>query len=125
MPLRSPLSLTPWVRRLIIANAVVYLLTITVFTGAWFVQSFAFDPLAVAKQPWTVASYMFLHAGFLHLAFNCLALFFFGPAVEEHMGGWAFIRYYFLCGIGGAVLSFALVFLSAGPAASPGWGTRS
>jgi membrane associated rhomboid family serine protease len=115
MPLRSPLSLTPWVRRLIIANAVVYLLTITVFTGVWFAQSFAFAPLAVAKQPWTVVTYMFLHAGFLHLVFNCLVLFFFGPAVEEHMGGWAFIRYYFLCGIGGAVLSFALVFLSAGP----------
>jgi len=112
MPSRSAFSLTPWVRRLLIANAVVYFLTVTVFTGDWVPQNFAFHPLAVAKQPWTVATYMFLHAGLLHLAFNSLALFFFGPAVEDHMGGWPFIRYYFLCGIGGAVLSFAFVFLS-------------
>lgn len=111
MPARSPFSLTPWVRRLIIANAVVYLLTITVFTGGWFVQAFAFTPVTVARQPWTLLTYMFLHAGFLHLAFNLLALFFFGPAVEEHMGGWPFIRYYFLCGFGGAVLSFAFALM--------------
>ncbi|MBI2535789.1 MAG: hypothetical protein HYW06_02195, partial [Gemmatimonadetes bacterium] len=41
---RSTFALTPWVRRLIAANAVVYLLTITVFTGSWFFQTFAFTP---------------------------------------------------------------------------------
>jgi len=115
MPVRSPLSLTPWVRRLIIANAVVYLLTITVFTGGWFVQAFSFAPLAAARQPWTILTYMFIHTGFLHLAFNLLALFFFGPAVEEHMGGWPFLRYYLLCGLGGAALSFAFVVMSPAP----------
>ena len=111
MPVRSPFSLTPWVRRLIIANAVVYLLTITVFTGGWFYQAFAFTPVVLAKQPWTLLTYMFLHAGFLHLAFNLLALFFFGPAVEERMGGLSFVRYYFLCGLGGAALSFAFALI--------------
>src|SRR3989338_1782729 len=115
MPLRSPFSLTPWVRRLIIANAVVYLLTITVFTGGWFFQAFSFAPVLVARQPWTPLTYMFIHAGFLHLAFNMLVLFFFGPAVEERMGGWAFIRYYLLCGLGGAALSFAFVLLTPAP----------
>jgi len=95
----------------LIANAVVYLLTITVFTGAWFFQLFAFAPLAAARQPWTFVTYMFLHQGFLHLAFNLLMLFFFGPAVEERMGGWSFARYYFLCGLGGATLSFAIALL--------------
>src|SRR3954469_22064810 len=112
MPVRSPLSLTPWVRRLLIANAVVYLLTITVFTSEEFRHAFAFAPLDVAKQPWSILTYMFLHAGFLHLAFNSLTLFFFGPAVEDHMGGWPFLRYYLLCGIGGAVLSFVFYFFS-------------
>src|SRR5438046_766179 len=112
MPLRSPFSLTPWVRRLLIANAVVYLLTITVFTGAWFFQLFAFAPLAAARQPWTFVSYMFLHEGFLHLAFNMLMLFFFGPAVEDRMGGGSFARYYFLCGLGGATLSFAIALMA-------------
>jgi membrane associated rhomboid family serine protease len=97
---------------------VVYFLTVTVFTDGRFLQSFEFAPLAVAKQPWSVVTYMFLHSGFLHLAFNSLVLFFFGPAVEDRMGGLAFIRYYLLCGIGGAILSFAFVFWS--PAAIVG-----
>jgi hypothetical protein len=54
---------------------------------------------------------MFLHAGILHLAFNLLALYIFGPPVEERMGGRAFIGFYFACGLGGALLSYALVLL--------------
>ncbi|MEE8251064.1 MAG: rhomboid family intramembrane serine protease [Gemmatimonadales bacterium] len=103
---RSPFTLTPWVRGLIVANAAVYLLTITVLTGRWFLTSFAFTPAAVIQQPWTLFSYMFLHGGVMHLAFNMLVLFFFGPAVEEQLGNTSFARYYFLCGLGGAALSF-------------------
>jgi membrane associated rhomboid family serine protease len=106
--MRSPFALTPWVRRLLVANAVVYLLTITVFTGPAFLDWFAFRPAAADQHPWTFLTYMFLHAGFLHLAFNLLMLFFFGPAVEERMGGLAFIRYFAVCGLGGAALSFLL-----------------
>jgi glycosyltransferase involved in cell wall biosynthesis len=53
-------------------------------------------------------TYSFIHANFLHLAFNLLALFVFGPPVEERMGGGTFLAYYGLCGLGGAALSFAL-----------------
>lgn len=109
---RPSFALTPWVRRLIAANAVVYLLTITVFTGVWFPQMFAFAPSSALTQPWTFLSYMFLHAGFLHLAFNMLILFFFGPAVENQMGGRAFIWYYLFCGLGGAALSFAIALFA-------------
>ena len=103
---RSPFSLTPWVRTIIVANAVVYLMMITVFTGRWFLEIFAFTPAYVLQRPWTLGSYMFLHGGVMHLAFNMLVLFFFGPAVEDKLGGSSFARYYFLCGLGGAVLSF-------------------
>src|SRR5204862_136499 len=44
-----------------------------------------------------------------HLAFNLLALYVFGPEVEERMGGGPFLGYYLLCGLGGAVLSFVLM----------------
>jgi membrane associated rhomboid family serine protease len=109
---RSPFALTPWVRRLLAANAVVYLLTITVFTGGWFVQTFAFSPATALAHPWTFLSYMFVHAGFLHLAFNMLMLFFFGPAVEERMGGRAFLWYYLVCGLGGAALSLLIALFT-------------
>lgn len=112
MDARPSFALTPWVRRLIAANAVVYLLTVTVFTGVWFPQMFAFAPSAALTQPWTFVSYMFVHGGFLHLAFNMLMLFFFGPAVEEQMGGRGFIGYYLFCGLGGAVLSFVIALFA-------------
>jgi membrane associated rhomboid family serine protease len=106
---RSPFSVTPWVRRLLVANAVVYLLTITVFTGRWFFELFGFSPTQVLQEPWTLLTYMFVHVGFFHLAFNMLMLFFFGRDVEDWMGGAAFARYYFFCGLGGAAASFAFL----------------
>ena len=109
---RSGFTMTPWVRRLIAANAVVYLLTITVFTGSWFFHAFAFSPSNALTQPWTLVTYAFLHNSFLHLAFNMLMLFFFGPAVEERLGGQAFVWYYLWCGLGGAVLSFAIALMT-------------
>jgi len=114
--MRSPFSLTPWVRGLIAANAVVFFLTITVFTGPWLFDVFAFRPHHLVSLWWTPFTYMFLHADFLHLAFNMLMLFFFGAAVEERMGGPRFALYYLVCGLGGAILSLGLVLTT--PAAA-------
>ncbi|HXV86641.1 MAG TPA: rhomboid family intramembrane serine protease [Gemmatimonadales bacterium] len=105
---RSPFSVTPGVRRLIAVNAVVYLLAITVFTGPWFLKALAFSPSSAMTQPWTFVTYMFVHGGLLHLAFNMLMLFFFGPAVEDRMGTRAFLTYYVIAGLGGAALSFVI-----------------
>ncbi len=105
----SPFALTPWVRGLLVANAVVFLLGITVFTGPWFADLFGFQPHQVFRRWWTPITYMFLHGGFLHLAFNMLMLFVFGTRVENRMGSRAFALYYFTCGLGGAVLSFGLL----------------
>jgi membrane associated rhomboid family serine protease len=101
-------GMTPWVRRLIVANLVVFLLQQTIFVDPRFLDAFGFVPLRALAQPWTFLTYMFLHTGLLHLAFNLLALFVFGPPVEERMGGGTFLRYYLLCGLGGAALSFVL-----------------
>lgn len=102
-------GMTPWVRRLLVANLLVFLIQETVFLGA--ARALEFDPLNALARPWTAVAYMFLHGGFLHLAFNLLALYVFGPSVEARMGGRAFIGFYFFCGICGALLSYALVLL--------------
>lgn len=107
-------GMTPWVRRLLVANLVVFLLQETVFLKAGSVLGF--DPLLVLGRPWTALTYMFLHTGVLHLAFNLLALFIFGPPVEERMGGSAFIGFYLVAGLGGALFSFAMTLL---PHSSP------
>src|SRR6266702_1524419 len=102
-------GMTPWVRRLFVANLVVFLFQMTIFVAPRFLATFGFVPLRALAQPWTFVTYMFLHGGPLHLAFNLLALFVFGPDVEEQMGGGPFLAYYLLCGLGGAALSFALM----------------
>lgn len=107
----SPFALTPWVRGLIIANAVVFLLQLTVFTGPWFQETLAFDPQSVGRQWWGFVTYMFVHGGFLHLALNLLMLFIFGPAVEERMGSGWFGAYYVACGLGGAIVSLGVSLL--------------
>lgn len=47
---------------------------------------------------------MFLHAGFGHIFFNLFALWIFGQAIENYWGTKRFVLYYFLTGIGAAML---------------------
>jgi membrane associated rhomboid family serine protease len=103
-------TLTPWVKRLLIANAVVFLLVIAMpALGPWL----AFVPARSLVTPWTLITYMFVHAGFFHLFFNMLILFFFGPPLEGMWGGREFIKFYIVAGLGGAVLSYFFAFQSA------------
>jgi membrane associated rhomboid family serine protease len=110
---QASFTFTPWVRGLIIANFIVFFLKMTVFTGPWLLDVFAFQPARVLTRWWTPITYMFLHGGFLHVLFNMLVLFVFGPAVEERMGGRTFGLYYFVCGLGGALLSFGLMLTAS------------
>ena len=70
--------------------------------------------LVVDKQAyWQFFTYQFVHGDFFHLAFNMLALFFFGVPVERKIGTKEFILYYLLIGTIGGVLSF-LVYAATG-----------
>ena len=100
--------ITPWVGRLIIANAVVLLLLMTLFTSPQVVQLLQFSPRTAFTQPWTFFSYMFVHGGLLHLLANMLMLFVFGTAVDSRLGSRHFILYYLFCGVGAAVFSLLL-----------------
>ena len=41
---------------------------------------------------------MFVHANFMHIFFNMLVLFFFGPRLEMKLGGRKFLGLYFISG---------------------------
>jgi len=71
----------------------------------------AFRADRLLTRPWTIVTYMFVHAGFGHVFFNMLALFFFGPPLERAWGSRKFITYYLVCGVGGAVAALLLVNL--------------
>lgn len=102
--------MSPWVKRLILANAVVFIVLNWVQVVPWetAVAHLGFNVAEVYKEPWTVITYMFVHGGFLHVFLNMLMLFFFGPPLEFAWGGKEFIKYYVICGVGGAL--FTLLF---------------
>lgn len=94
--------MTPWVLRIIVANVAVFVAT---STAPWLANVLGFVPAWVLARPWTPFTYMFVHAGWLHIGFNMLALFFFGPRVEARIGGRRFLGLYFTSGLVGAALS--------------------
>ncbi len=96
-------GLTPWVKRLIIANVLVFLVT---YTNPAVLNYLAFVPSEILTRPWTLITYMFAHGGFMHILFNMLGLFFFGPPIEARWGSREFLKFYFICGMGGAIFSF-------------------
>ena len=61
---------------------------------------------------WRFVTFQFLHAGFWHLALNMIALFYFGPAVEQRLGSRRrFLAFYLACGVCGAALYLLLNLL--------------
>jgi membrane associated rhomboid family serine protease len=97
--------ITKWVGLIIIANIVVFFLQ---QQAADQLHSLEFIPALVLMRPWTLFTYMFLHADFGHIFFNMLTLFFFGPRVEDRLGGARFLTLYFVSGLFGAFTSMLL-----------------
>ena len=53
---------------------------------------------------WQLVSYMFLHANLSHIFFNMFALVSFGSVLEREWGAARFLIFYFLCGVGAALI---------------------
>jgi membrane associated rhomboid family serine protease len=111
----GPLSFA--LKVLIGTNVAVFLLQLFVPTLTW---TFGLMPAAVTGQLqiWQLGTYMFLHAGLLHILFNMLALWMFGTELERTWGTRYFVKYYLSTGIGAAVLTVLFSLLPMGVAAS-------
>lgn len=98
--------ITPAVQWLIAINVAIYFLQATLYQGLgdWF----AYKPHDLFEHPWTIVTYMFVHAGFWHVALNMYTLWLFGPRVEHAWGSRSFAFYYVLCGLGGWLLHLML-----------------
>ena len=55
-------------------------------------------------KPFQLITHMFLHGNFTHIFFNMFALWMFGTVLEKHWGPKRFLIYYFITGLGAAVL---------------------
>jgi membrane associated rhomboid family serine protease len=102
----------PVIKGLILANVVVWFLfdvLLPPFTLSGlpifevFAGYLALWPLGTHFYPWQLLTYMFMHAGFMHLFFNMLALWMFGMELENVWGSKKFLIFYLLCGIGGGL----------------------
>ncbi|MGN6552266.1 MAG: rhomboid family intramembrane serine protease [Verrucomicrobiota bacterium] len=96
---------------LLVINVVVFLLQPIVFRGideGYFALS-----LFGLKHGyvWQLVTFQFLHAGWLHIIFNSLALFFFGRTVEAMLGRMRFLQLYFASGIMGGLLQVLLALV--------------
>lgn len=108
--------LTPWVRRLLAVNFGVWLvMALGILPARLAGDLFGFSVATVLTRPWSPLTYMFVHGGFMHVLFNMVGVFFFGPPLEREMGGSAFIRYYLICGVGAALTAPLLVGLIGTP----------
>jgi membrane associated rhomboid family serine protease len=106
-------NLTPVVKNLIILNVLMYFGTMVLENVN---PEFVFRYLAVHYptseyfKPVQLVTYMFMHGSLMHIFFNMLGLFMFGPPVEYSWGPKRFLFYYFFTGFGALVLDFAVKF---------------
>jgi membrane associated rhomboid family serine protease len=116
--------MTPWVTRLLVTNVIVALVLqpgsppydgLTLFPAAVVGLDHVFIP-GMPFRPWTLFTYMFLHAGLMHLLFNMIGLYFFGPRLEARLGVRGFLGLYFLSGLGGAAFTFGAPVVGASAA---------
>jgi membrane associated rhomboid family serine protease len=105
--------MTRVVQALIAINVAVAFLGATIVQDSVLQSLFAFRQGPLAQTWWSAFTYMFLHAGLLHLAFNMYTLWIFGPRLEHAWGSRSFALFYLWCGIGGAV--FHAIFGGLGP----------
>jgi membrane associated rhomboid family serine protease len=94
-------GLPPAIKWLLTANVGIFLLTFFLGTP----RSLELRPVDVVFHfyLWQLVTYMFLHGGIFHIAFNMFALWVFGVPLEQTLGTRRFLNFYFFCGIGAGV----------------------
>jgi membrane associated rhomboid family serine protease len=58
----------------------------------------------LARRPWTLITYMFLHVDFIHILFNLLWLYWFGTVFIQELGLKKLLSTYLLGGLAGGIL---------------------
>ena len=100
----------PVVKNLIVINVLMYL--ITAITGNCMYENFAlFYFKSPFFKPYQLVTHMFMHGGFTHILFNMYTLYIFGCVLERVWGSQKFLFYYFVTGIGAALLHMGVMYL--------------
>src|SRR5256714_5509653 len=95
-------------KSLIAVNIAIYVITaaqgagINSPGGSLFAKWILYGPLVANGDWWRLITSAFLHANLLHIAFNMLALWWFGAPVELFLGRWRFLLLYVVSGLAGS-----------------------
>lgn len=108
----APPRLPRAVQALLALSVGVYFLQLTLVATPDMIALLGFRTGELSRTWWTAVTYMFVHAGFWHLALNMYSLFLFGPRLERAWSAGEFTRYFVLCGLGGLLLH--LLFFRGG-----------
>src|SRR5579862_4855645 len=117
----QPVMAAPWVRRessitltqiIFGANVMVFVAMVLAsgpsldFNGQVMVHFGAnYGPFTLSGQWWRLLTYMFLHGGLMHIAFNMWCLWDLGALCESLYGRWTYAAIYFITGIAGGLAS--------------------
>jgi rhomboid protease GluP len=120
---RQPVITAPWVQRessvtltqvLFGANVMVFIAMVIAsgpsldFTGQVELHFGAnYGPLTLSGDWWRLVTYMFLHGGVMHIAFNMWCLWDLGRLCESLYGRWTFAAIYLITGVAGGLASVA------------------
>ncbi len=111
----GPGLMTPAVKWLIWANVGVFLLTSLAPAGLRFRLSelLGLTPALTLTglHVWQPFTYLFMHGGVGHILINMLILWMFGVQLERVWGTRFFLRYYFVAGVGAAVVTMIVALL--------------
>ena len=95
------------------ANVAVYLAmaigsgTVINFPGDALLFGANYGPYTLTGQWWRLLTYMFIHGGILHIAFNMWCLWDLGALCESLYGRWTYFAIYMITGVGGGLASLA------------------
>ena len=96
-------SIPPVTRNIIFINILVMIMTS--LNGEFMYENFSlFYPTSPFFKPWQIVTHMFMHGGFWHIFINMYTLFIFGCVLERMWGPKKFLFYYFVTGLGAALL---------------------
>lgn len=98
------------VKSIIIINVLVAIMTF--LNEGLMSKWFALNPIYFVYKPWQLVTYMFMHGGFFHLFFNMYTLFIFGGVLERVWGTKKFLFYYFVTGVGAALIHIGVQWLT-------------
>ena len=111
---------TPWVKKIILACAGVYLLqvvleAVSLPAYALLMHYFGLRGAAVTHgQIWQLFTYSFLHGGLWHILLNMLTLWMFGSQEELDWGSRRFLEFYLFCVVGAGLVTVAVSYTNWG-----------